>query len=42
MNATFGEGENAAVMHGDVFIIAEVAKWSDQAPVGEGLQRSYP
>jgi len=28
-------------MHGDVFIIAEVAKWADQAPVGEGLQRSY-
>mmetsp|Transcript_29756 Transcript_29756/g.98660 ORF Transcript_29756/g.98660 Transcript_29756/m.98660 type:complete len:820 (+) Transcript_29756:8028-10487(+) len=41
MHATFGEGENAAVMNNDSFIIAEVLKWQDDKKKGDGLNRSY-
>jgi len=41
MEATFGEGECAAVLIADVFTIAEVCKFTGDQKQGEGLQRSY-
>merc|ERR1712217_67948 len=42
MESTFGEGESAAVLQGNDFIIAEVVKWPEgEAPPGEGINRSY-
>eukprot|EP00928_Gymnodinium_smaydae_P095838 TRINITY_DN8323_c0_g2_i1.p1 TRINITY_DN8323_c0_g2~~TRINITY_DN8323_c0_g2_i1.p1 ORF type:complete len:4833 (+),score=938.40 TRINITY_DN8323_c0_g2_i1:126-14624(+) len=42
MNATFSEGESAAIAAKDIFIIVEVARWPEgkQQP-GKGLSRSY-
>jgi len=41
MDATFGEGETVSVLVGDVFTIAEVAKWPGEQQTEEGLMRSY-
>eukprot|EP00421_Protoceratium_reticulatum_P020770 CAMPEP_0168380846 /NCGR_PEP_ID=MMETSP0228-20121227/12571_1 /TAXON_ID=133427 /ORGANISM="Protoceratium reticulatum, Strain CCCM 535 (=CCMP 1889)" /LENGTH=656 /DNA_ID=CAMNT_0008393925 /DNA_START=30 /DNA_END=1997 /DNA_ORIENTATION=- len=41
MEATFGEGECAAVLVMEAFTIAEVAKWPSGQHAGEGLSRSY-
>jgi len=43
MEASFGEGETAAVLINDVFTIVEVASWplGKEPPKGSGLSRSY-